>query len=73
MEYKQNIPGQNFKSVGCLHSFLGSVFYIVLTLEGYFVVMGSVVGKKNLRFLGTFPQSAEMFETPGRIRGWMLI
>ena len=41
---KKNIPGKKIIiSIGCLHSFQG-LLYIVLTLEGYFVVTGACVG-----------------------------
>ena len=37
--------GKIITSVGCLHSFQGLFYYIVLTLEGYFIVTGIAVAK----------------------------
>ena len=52
--------GKTIISIGCLHSFQG-LFYIVLTLEGYFVVTGARLEKQpeipwGIRAHSTWPQ-----------------
>ena len=39
-EARKTFQGKIIISIGCLHSFQG-LLYIVVTLEGYFVVMGA--------------------------------
>ena len=39
-EVRKTFQGKIIISIGCLHSFQG-LLYIVLTLEGYFVVTGA--------------------------------
>ena len=76
--------GKIITSVGCLHSFQGLFYYIILTLERYFTVTGSAVGKTTSNPLenqdsriypsdvdehqNSFKQSAVMFETLDRMR-----